>query len=93
MAHITIQNETIPLEEVAQLYPAAMIRYADGTVTPISLEWFESMANADVTLLHYAICVHYKEKERTPSVFAYKTREALDEGIAELARQLDPPAE
>ncbi|WP_456452387.1 hypothetical protein [Hydrogenimonas sp.] len=90
---ITIQNNTIPLEEVSQLYPAAIIKYADGTVTPISLEWYDGLANDDVTLLHYAICVHYKEKERKPSVFAYETREALDEGVAALAEQLDPATE
>ncbi|WP_456453162.1 hypothetical protein [Hydrogenimonas sp.] len=90
---LTIGNESIELEEIAQLYPAAIIRYADGTVTPISLEWFDEMANKDVELLHYAICVHYKEKEKRPSVFPYEGREKLEEGIAKIAEQLDPSME
>ncbi|WP_457595845.1 hypothetical protein [Hydrogenimonas sp.] len=90
---ITIHGETVVLEEVSQLYPAAMIRYADGTVTQISLEWFDEMANDDVELLHYAICVHYKEKERAPLVFDYVDREALERGLADLAQQLDPSIE
>ncbi|BDY12024.1 hypothetical protein [Hydrogenimonas cancrithermarum] len=87
---LKIQNETIELEKVSQLYPAAIIRYADGTVTPISLEWFDEMANSDVDLLHYAICVHYKDKEKKPSIFPYETREKLEEGIGEIARQVNP---
>ena len=86
---IGIQNETIMLEEVTQLYPAAIIRYADGTVTPISLEWYDEMANDDVELLHYAICVHYKtELEKEPLYIPFEDMEALQEGMADLAEQL-----
>ncbi len=74
---------------MSQLYPAAIIQYADGTVTPISLEWFDEMANDDVKLLHYAICVHFKEEEKEPAVFPYKDRAALEEGIAALAEQIN----
>lgn len=84
-----IQESVIDLEEVSQLYPAAIIRYADGTVTPISLEWFDEMANRDVELLHYAICLHYKESDKSPTIFPYKDREKLEEGIADLARQIE----
>jgi hypothetical protein len=91
--NIVIRETEIPLETISQLYPAAIIEYADGTVTPISLEWYDSMANRDVRLRHYAICVHYKEEGKKASVFAYETREKLDEGIAELAEQLDPSME
>ena len=86
---LTLQNKTIDTDEMSQLYPAAIIEYADGTITPISLEWFDDMANKDVKLLHYAICVHYKEEERTPTIFPYENREALEEGIAELAEQIN----
>ena len=90
---ITIQDTAIILEDVAQLYPAAMIRYADGSVTPISLEWYDTMADERVELLHYAICVHYKQKETPPSIFSYPDRAALDAGVAQIAAQLDPPTE
>ena len=86
---LTIQNETIDLDNVSQLYPAAIIKYADGTVTPISLEWFDKMANQDVNLLHYAICIHYKEEAKPPSFFTYKSRQKLEEGIADIAKQID----
>jgi hypothetical protein len=85
---LTIQNDTLELADVSQLYPAAMIRYADGTVTPISLEWFDNMANRDVELLHYAICIHYKEKEREPLFYRYDDREALEAEIVEISRQI-----
>jgi len=87
---LTIQNETIDLDNVSQLYPAAIIKYADGTVTPISLEWFDNMANQDVNLLHYTICIHYKEEAKPPSFFTYENRQKLEEGIADIAKQLDP---
>ncbi len=85
---LIIQNETIDLGTVQQLYPAAIIEYADGTVTPISLEWYEEMANDDVKLRHYAICVHYKDEEIKPSIFPYPTREALEQGMGDVARQV-----
>ncbi len=85
-----LKGEEIALEEVTQLYPAAIIRYADGTVTPISLEWFDEMANDDVTLLHYAICVHFKtELEKDPLYIPYASMHALQEGMAEVAEQLN----
>ncbi|WP_201353134.1 hypothetical protein [Hydrogenimonas urashimensis] len=84
---IMIQNETVRLEEVGQLYPAAIIRYADGTVTQISLEWYDEMANNDVELLHYAICIHYKEEGREPLVFSYEDRSKLEEAIGQLVSQ------
>ena len=81
---------TIDITEVTQLYPAAIIRYADGTVTPISLEWYDELANEDVELLHYAICVHYKtELEKDPLFIPYEDMEALQEGMADLAAQLN----
>jgi len=86
---LTIQNETIDLDNVNQLYPAAIIKYADGTVTPISLEWFDKMANQDVNLLHYAICIHYKEETKPPSFFTYENRQKIEDGIADIAKQLD----
>ena len=79
---------TIDLEDVNQLYPAAIIKYADGTVTPISLGWYDEMANRDVELLHYAICVHFKRKEKTLEIIPFEDREKLEEGIADIARQL-----
>ncbi len=86
---VTIQNSAIEIDEVSRLYPAAIIRYADGTVTPISLEWFDQMANDDVMLLHYAICFHYKDEEREPDIFTYETKDDLEEAIASLSMQLN----
>jgi len=76
------------MKRVSRLYPAAIIRYADGTVTPISLEWLEEMANDDVSLLHYAICFHYKDEESEPDIFTYETKDALEEAIGALSTQL-----
>ncbi len=87
---ITIENSTVSTEEISQLYPAAIIKYADGTITPISLEWYDEMANDDVELLHYAICVHYKtELGKEPLYVSYEDMEALQEGMADLAEQLN----
>ncbi len=87
---IKISDTTIDLNEVTQLYPAAVIRYADGSETPISLEWYDTMANEDVHLLHYAICIHYKtELERPPTYIPYKDMDALQTGMNDLAQQLN----
>ena len=85
----TIQNETVDLDNVSQLYPAVIIKYADGTVTPISLEWFETNANQNVNLLHYAICIHFKEESRPPLFLTYENRQKLEEGIADIVKQLN----
>ncbi len=86
---IHIQGERIDLSDVSRLYPAAIIRYADGTVTQISIEWYDETPSADVELLHYAICVHFKEEERAPALFPCEDRETLEEEIAALASQLN----
>ncbi len=85
---IEVENRKIDLDLIGRLYPAAIIEYADKTVTQISLEWFDKMANDDVKLLGYAIFFHYKDEEREPEVFRYKSREDLEAAIGELAAQL-----
>ena len=86
---LTIKNETIELDNVSQLYPAAIIKYADGTITPISLEWFEANSNQNVNLLHYAICVHFKEESRPPLFLTYEDSQKLKEAIVDIAKQLN----
>ncbi len=76
------------MDSISRLYPAAIIEYADKTVTQISLEWYDRMANDDVKLLDYAIFFHYRDEERAPEVFRYATREELDEAISSLAAKL-----
>ncbi|WP_456380399.1 hypothetical protein [Hydrogenimonas sp.] len=88
---LIVQESIICLDEINQLYPAAVIKYEDGSVTPISLEWFDEAigrGEKGVTLLRYAIYVHYKEKEREPSVFFYEDREALEREIGRIADQI-----
>lgn len=77
------------MREIGRLYPAVIIEYADGTVTPISLEWFDESANEDVKLLHYAICCHYKDETKEPLIFPFESREQLEEEISSLALQLN----
>ncbi len=84
---ITVQNRKIDMTSVSRLYPAAIIEYADGTVTQISLEWFDKMANDDVTLINYALFFHHKE-EVEPTVFTYTGREELEAELRLLAQQL-----
>ncbi len=85
---VEIEGRKIDLQEIGRLYPAAIIEYADGTVTQISLEWYEESANEDVKLLHYAICLHYKEEDRAPLIFPFESKEMLENEISSLASQL-----
>ncbi len=86
---IRIQGNEIDLADVRRLYPAAIIRYADGTVTQISIEWYDETKNADVELLHYAICVHFAKEERPPAIFPCEDRGKLEEEIAAIASQIE----
>ncbi len=85
---VEIKNQKVDLKEISRLYPAAIIEYADGTVTQISLEWLDESANEDVTLLYYALCLHYREEETSPLLFSYQNREDLEKEISSLASQL-----
>ncbi len=84
---ITIKNRTFDMEEVTQLYPAAMVKtgYADET-TQISLEWLDDQDPAKVEVVNYGIFVHLKDKSIHP--FFYPDRDALEEAIDALAAQL-----
>ncbi len=86
---IEIQKVELNLKEIGRLYPAAVIKYVDGTITQISLEWFDKMANDEIELLHYVICVHYKKSDAAPLFFTYESREELEKEIDFLASVLN----
>jgi len=84
---ITIENESFDTKDIKQLYPAVLVKTGyEDEVTQMSLEWLEVESKGRVEIDGYGIFLHLAEKE-TKS-FIYRTREELDQSIAELAEQL-----
>jgi hypothetical protein len=85
---ITIEGKSFKLEDIAQLYPSAMIKTGfEDELTPISLEWVDSQKdNPDVIVVKYAIFVHTKDK--AVSSFDYATREDLENALDLLSKQI-----
>ncbi len=83
----TIQDKTFQMDQVARLYPAAMVETGVGDeLTQISLEWVDTLKNDEVKVAKYAIFVHGTDNSVTG--FFYDTRDALEIALEDLAAQL-----
>lgn len=75
------------MDEVTQLYPAAMVKTGHGEeTTQISLEWLDTQDPNKVEVVNYGIFFHLKDKSIHP--FFYPDRETLEAAIEKLAAQL-----
>jgi hypothetical protein len=85
---IEIEGKSFKLEDIAQLYPSAMIKTGfEDELTPISLEWVESQKdNPEVVVVKYEIFVHTKDKSVVS--FDYESREKLQIALDLLSNQL-----
>ena len=83
----TIEDKTFHMDQVARLYPAAMVETGVGNeLTQISLEWVDTLKNDEIAVAKYAIFVHGTDNSVTS--FFYETREALEIALEDLAAQL-----
>jgi len=84
---ITIEDKQFETADITQLYPAVLVKtgYEDET-TQMSLEWLDVEAKGKVEVDGFGIFIHLKNEEKLS--FLYDSREALDEAIGKLARQL-----
>ncbi len=84
---ITIEDMQFDTAQIAQLYPAAIVKtgFEDET-TQVSLEWLEIESKGRVELVEFGIFIQTKDLERF--AFYYKSKEALDAAIAKIAAQL-----
>ncbi len=84
---ITIEDKSFQSSDITQLYPAAIVKtgYKDET-TQVSLEWLEVESKGKVELVGYAIFVHLGKD--TQHSFPYPNKEALDQAIGAIAKQL-----
>jgi len=87
MQHITIENQTVDVGEIKQLYPAVIIKtgYKEET-TQVSLEWFDTQSKGMVELVEYAIFLELVSQKK--HAFYYPNREELFEAIAQISQQI-----
>ncbi len=84
-----IRDKEFESEEIAQIYPAAMIKSGEGEeVTPISIEWVEQYKDhPEVVVKHYALIVHLKDKSTYN--FEFSTKGELFGFMEELANTIE----
>ncbi len=86
MKKLTIEDKIFNLNEIKQLYPAVLVKtgYKNET-TEMSLEWIDHEARGRVEIAGYGLFVCIGEEKYS---FIYKQREALEEIISEIAKQM-----
>jgi hypothetical protein len=84
---IVIENQSVELSDIKQLYPAAIVKtgYEDET-TQVSLEWLDVESKGQVELVNYAIFLELKDESKFS--FHYSTREELFQSISDISRQI-----
>ncbi len=83
----TIEGNAFDLDQVARLYPAAMVRTGVGDeLTQISLEWVDTLATEEVDIAKYAIFIH--TTDNAVSSFFYADRAALEAALEAISAQL-----
>ena len=84
---IHIENQTVELDEIKQLYPAAIIKtgYQDET-TQVSLEWLDIESKGKVELVEYAIFLELKDGNKYS--FGYLDKEKLFASIKAISNQI-----
>lgn len=85
---IIIENQSVELGDIKQLYPAAIVKtgYQDET-TQVSLEWLDVESKGKVELVEFAIFLELKDG--TKSSFSYPSREELFEKITAISNQIN----
>ena len=87
MKQLTIEDKTFNLKDIKQLYPAVLVKTGHGEETAeMSLEWIDIESKGRVEVAGYGLFIRISEEEKHS--FIYKTREELDEKIANLSKQL-----
>ncbi len=56
------------LQDLARVYPSAVVEYEDGTTTTISLEWYNQNTQ-NVTLKGYALIFIFKDGSKEEQQF------------------------
>lgn len=85
---INIENQCVELNDIKQLYPAAIVKtgYEDET-TQVSLEWLEVESKGKVELVEFAIFLELKDGSKYS--FTYPSKEKLFEKITAISNQIN----
>lgn len=85
---IEIEEQTFEMENITQLYPAAMIPTGESNeLTQISLEWYDTQKKSDIVAEKFGIFIHLKDKSVHP--FYYENRQKLENAIEKLSKTLN----
>lgn len=81
---VEFDGKSIDLENVAKIYPAAIVKDPYGGNSPISLEWAK-INQEKVEIIGFKL--FFQSKEGKTDIF-YATRRELDQAMARLAELL-----
>jgi len=85
---IVIEDKKFNLKDIKQLYPAVLVKTGiDEETTEMSLEWIDIESKGRVEIAGYGLFVRISEEEKYS--FIYKSREALNEVIGDVAEQIN----
>jgi len=89
---IIIEDKSVELNDIKQLYPAAIIKtgYQDET-TQVSLEWLDNESKGKVELVEFAIFLELKDGSKYS--FSYPSKENLFEKITAISNQINATIE
>jgi hypothetical protein len=89
MKKLIIKDREILVDEISQIYPAAMVKTGEGSeVTQISLEWADTHKDhPEVEIVNYALFIHTKDKETLE--YYFNSREELNSFMENLANQIE----
>ena len=84
---IVVEGQRFKLREIKQLYPAGVVKVGQGEeTTEMSLEWIDMESKGRVEVTAYGLFISLSDQ--TKHRFICETREALDQLIADVARQI-----
>ncbi len=85
---IEIEGQEFEMENITQLYPAAMIPTGESNeLTQISLEWYDTQEKSSIVAEKYGIFIHLADKSVHP--FYYENRQKLENAIEKLSNALN----
>lgn len=88
MKKLTIEDKIFNINDIKQLYPAAVVKTGHGDeTTEMSLEWIDSESKGRVEIVGYGLFIVMSDEEKYS--FIHKSREELDMSIGLIAEQIN----
>ena len=83
---IKINNEEFNIRDITQLYPAVVVKMADGTTREVSVKWAENAGKDKAEIVGFGIFLHMENEGK--HTFMFDTKEEMQEISEQLASQI-----